>query len=564
MKLYHQINKFFLERYPIIWNTHFIWMLIIGILLHLFYFILGYFNLDYETLQSFSIKNIFYSNSSFGIYVIICLIAFIYFGFRFFTHNPFKNFYPISHLYFWKNFVLLFILLFVFLTVNISFEVGMKVKLSKIFSEKEHNKMVDDINLAYPFLFNDISQYRIDNRVYPIPFPLRELSNVVTQYDTVNHIDEVHGINYEEPYLNFDGDLYQFGHVKNVQLDSCTSIEKIVDYVDVSKVENIEEHSLYNFNDLYIFKKEEDIYKKEFQDGVDDSSYKHGYIEIAPTIHKVYKDRDQKAIEEILSNLVKCCKKYNVAQQLDPHKMSKAVLEQNLDKNILIHTGFFNFKDKEFYQETSQENTDAGGFGRRELKSINYNYYVDMPSFANINRNYFDLKNRTGLNNLLDKSVWAWIYLSMFFSLSFILFKFLQIKELIIGAVISGILTALYSSIFLIRRFQIFNSELQVLKFSIIYLLIIITIGIVLMYKESISKPIATKWFLPTSISIVFLPIVIYIFLYELTAKELVSICGNTMTTHTFEIELNMIFLIELISLFFIFKFFRKLQAKPL
>ncbi|KXK42449.1 MAG: hypothetical protein UZ11_BCD004001347 [Bacteroidetes bacterium OLB11] len=316
MKFYRQIQQFLIERYPIIWNTHFIPILFIGFSLHLLYFYLGYFNLDYLFLKQFSISNLFYTNYSFGIYSIICLLAFIYFGFRFFTHNSFLNFYPIEPLYFWKNFAIIFTLIFVFLTVSVSFENGMKAKLDKLLPEKQRNKMIEDINMAYPFLFNDVNQYQIDQRVYPDPFPLTELSRTEANDDGANQIRRTHGINFEKPYLNFNGRTYQFGHLQEIKLDSCNSKVEVKDYVDVSGVDNLQEYSFYNFSRIYISK--DDANLQYSLDDISKYNHEYQYIEIAPKLHQIYKNKDQKAIETILFNLIEQCKKISNSSKFEP------------------------------------------------------------------------------------------------------------------------------------------------------------------------------------------------------------------------------------------------------
>ena len=132
MNFYRKINKYILERFPTMWNTQFVWMVLICLLTHLLYFGLGYSSLNIDVLKKYSVDSLFFTSGYFSFYIIIGILALIFFAFRYYAHNPFRHFYPLSQSYFWKIFSQLFIIFLLFGTVFISFENGARLKARKI------------------------------------------------------------------------------------------------------------------------------------------------------------------------------------------------------------------------------------------------------------------------------------------------------------------------------------------------------------------------------------------------------------------------------------------------
>lgn len=546
MNWYQKINQYFLERFPTLWNLHFIWMLGIGFCLHLLYYLLGYADLSIETLKSFSIQSSFYSRAAFLLYLTICLIVLIYFGFRYYTQNPFKNFYPINHFYFWKNFILLFLLTFVFSTVNISFENGMRKKLEKILPKNEEQKIRQTINNAYPFLFNNISTYRIENRIYPAPFPLEELYSIEIGYDSINSTPIYNRIQYDKPYLSFNGDEFQFGRTEYIDIDSCTQKRKIKEYIDVSKGYGIEEFSVYNFSSLFI----------EPSEGEDEETYLQRWI---PEIHKIYKENDSHAVAKILNNLEQLCIQYQISNQLNPEKMSRDIFIQNLEDVQFVSTGFYDYKKEE--PPTNSTNIEDSRMGK--IKSSPYLYSVDLEKFSNIIRNSKELRSKMGSNYLFDETAWFWIFFSMIASIIFIFTKYIPFKEILIGAVITGILSTLYGVLLGIGIIPAIHFDVRYLFATFIYLILIISIGIRFVYKKSISRSLATKWFTPLIFSLIVLFPVFNQFILEFTKGGVAVPCSDyKQSVYLYDVKPIHIFLMELITIQILFSLLRRLRSK--
>lgn len=541
MNFYKKINTFTLERLPTIWNTQFVWMILISIVTHVLYFGLGYATLQLDDLTEYGTSSIFFGRGYFTFYIIIGLMALIFFAFRYFSHNPFKSFYPVSQMYFWKIFAQLFTMFLLFGTVFISFENGMIVKSKKIAPLAVIEKEVLQVNYAMPLLFNDIADYHIENRSYPSPFPCDEISDFVVGYDSTNSSPILHNIDYKKPYLNLNYNLYQFGRIKQKAVDSCFSDEVLDTIYDVSKVYGIAQYSLYNYS-----KNKNNTYQN-----VD-------YTAILPTIHKWYTAKDTVAIEACIANLKALCKKYDVGEQLYPLKMAKAILEQNLDKQPFIRTEFTDYRDKLNSTDISEpEQNESNG---NIKKNIAYNYSVDVQVFYIIQQNVSALNDDLGFNQIHNSAIWALVFFAFFAALFFISIKYIALKDFIISVFVAGVLATLLALYIFVTDAE---REKTFTLISIIYALIIIIIGVVGIHTTKVKKRYLTKWQVSMYIAILCLLPAILVCIRENTVSKVLLKCSNDYTdVYLFEFKAWHFFTLLLIAVYFIFSWLRKLHAR--
>ena len=58
MQKLNKFNQFLLEKYPTIWNTKIVWMLLAALAAHIIFFVIGYLShIDPISLQKYSVKN---------------------------------------------------------------------------------------------------------------------------------------------------------------------------------------------------------------------------------------------------------------------------------------------------------------------------------------------------------------------------------------------------------------------------------------------------------------------------------------------------------------------------
>jgi hypothetical protein len=565
MNFYTKINKYILERFPTIWSTHFVWMILICLCTHVLYFGLGYASLDVELLKEYGVRNFFFKGSYFSIYCIIGLLALIYFGFRYFAHNPFKHFYPIGKIYFWKILGQLFVIFFLYSTVLISFENGLKLKAKKIVTVQTVQTEAHKIALATPFLYNNITDYVITNRSYPEPFPCDEVSDLVIGHDSINDFEIKHSIDYKKPYVELDGSLYQFGKISQEKVDDCNTKEVLDTIYDVSKIYGLARYSIYNFSG-----KELRSNRKYVNETALIGEEKDVELE---KIHNWQKNKDSNAIAKTIQIVKDICKKYNINEQLYPMKMATAGLKQNLNEQQLIRTGFKDYKGYTIGEDVAIDTAPGAVTAVREaddndkingVSQIDYNYFVDIPKFTTLKDNVENLEEEMGTKQLKRETLWILILGSLFFSFCFVMLKYITLKDLIIGVFVAGVLLALLALyIGTTEKFKEGNGENRIMRAALIYAALIMGVGFYGFFSNAIKKQLLTKWFIAFATAIFAFPTILLIYIRENSFTEVVKTCETYATKiYSFEFSPWQFLVLALISIFIIFTMIKKMYAK--
>ncbi len=561
MNLYHKINKNILERFPTLWNTHFVWMILICLLTHVLYFGLGYTYINIEVLKEYGVRNTFFKGTHFSFYVIIGLLALIFFGFRYFTHNPFKNFYPVSKTYFWKILGQLFIIFILYGSVFITFENGMRVKEKKIAPIETVQKESNQIELAKPFLYNGISDYKITNRSYPQPFPCEEISNFVIGRDTINDYDIRHGIDYQKPFITLEKNQYQFGKLSQKQIDPCNTKEILDTIYDVSKIYGLAEYSLYNYSAT------NDGNRKYIDEQTNIPEEEDLQLE---KIHNLHTKKDSVTIAKIIQNVKDICTKYKIKEQLYPMKMATAGLKQNLNVQQLIRTG---------YQDHTNYISDPSAVisavaeavttvdeddNNKTLPQIEYNYFANLPDFTTLYQNVENLEQDMGTKQLSSFALWALIMGSLFAAFVLVMVKYIALKDLIIGIFVAGVLAAILGLyLATTERNSYGDTEIRIARVCLFYAAIIICVGLYGIFSNAIKKQLLTKWFVAFGgATIAFFPLLLF-YIREKSYKEVMHNCETYPTKiYAFSLEPWHFVGLALLSAFIIFIMLRKLYAK--
>lgn len=171
MQKLNKFNQFLLEKYPTIWNTKIVWMLLAALVAHIIFFVIGYLShIDPVSLQKYSVKNDYFEDGVLFIHLIISILLLVGWLLTMFKNNSFKNFYPSSKGKLFGQFVQYFIIIFSCTTFYFSYMTGFRMFINNKYSDKEMAKNIDIINRAAPFLSQNIEDYTLENRMYPKPF----------------------------------------------------------------------------------------------------------------------------------------------------------------------------------------------------------------------------------------------------------------------------------------------------------------------------------------------------------------------------------------------------------
>lgn len=197
--LIQNINKTLLEKFPLIWNTRLVWMLLIGALVHLIFFALGLnaFN-DPTLLQEYSASHLFVSNGMLWFSIICSVLILVVWLIVLFKNNSFKNFYPTSRWQLFASFCIYFAVFLLNTSFYASYIFGYRTDVRDRYPDSRLQSEIATSNLAAAFLSFNPRDYTIDQRKYPSPF------------DTLYCETDEDQIDFNKPYLQRFNDEYQF------------------------------------------------------------------------------------------------------------------------------------------------------------------------------------------------------------------------------------------------------------------------------------------------------------------------------------------------------------------
>lgn len=575
MNLYKRINNYLLEHYPILWNTNFIWMVLVALLLNGFMFLVGYMITNISVLSDFYIEDYFFRSGMPFIYYIMVIIIVVIWLLRFYKHNPFKYFYPVKKTYFYALFIQVFVVFFLLLLGNYSFTLGAFKKTNKVLNETTLEQDRKTVNLAYPFLVRAYDEYQIKQRCYPAPFPLSLVHLVNKKAYPSNHtklpaemaVDETaaavatdadraieddalrYKIDYSKPHLILNGAVYQFGTYKEVKIDSCTTNNQIDSIYDVSNVYGIHQYSIYNFSNVFISKNNSsDEYRND----------------IAPTVHRWLINKNEDSIQKVLIAFSKILNKYDIKHKYDPAVLANLAINLNLDelKAGLIGESYGNY----YRDDVVEYPADAAASDSQDLFSDSQTYKlvqqckqyrIDYYALTKVYRN-----QDTVVSNKMDDA-YFWIILYSCFSLAMLVLagKFTNLANILIAAVIAGALLLLYFFI-VISILKYDSNDFDNAISAFIYTTLIAIVCFIIGNSQLFNKWIRDKALLLLYIS---MPIIFFLInmIIHYSTKYTKVFCGSRSTYYSYELTPTNCFVAILLSLIPVYYLVRKWKAKP-
>lgn len=158
----NRIKKFdlyLLERFPLLWHTKIIYMLVYSVLISIAFYLWGYLYTDQNLINNHSINRYFELSFAYLFVLTFGIIGITFWALSYFRKNAVKNFYPLQRFYFAKTLVS-FILIFWSLTWPMTtFEWGVKQKVKTLVPIENLKQNIRIINLANAFLPYSASDY---------------------------------------------------------------------------------------------------------------------------------------------------------------------------------------------------------------------------------------------------------------------------------------------------------------------------------------------------------------------------------------------------------------------
>lgn len=527
----YKTNQYLLERYPTIWNTRLIWMLLAAVLLHLIFFVFGFFSLtNPKILHERNITTLFFDNGTVFLSSIISILLFVAWLIYMFKNNAFKNFYPTTRLKLFGQFMCYLLIIFSISTFYLSYNYGIKTYVAANYPDEQINKEIEITNDVALFLSEDVSDYTIDKRRYPNPF------NTLFCEDQERFIDE------DLPHLKFLDEVFQF----------YTLSTKVIPINDRNRY-TIEQDSAYSG---YVFKKTQDsLVTFYFKDSVVDmqplvKSVKPSYYNASFTLfvsmndtlktnalnynynYAEYSDYDgydyNYRPEFNLRHQIRSKKNQELLNRNDKNEIKKLMddflaisnaykIDHNLTSeqwlDLVYHPGDFEVKhfirtlpkdEYEYARVAAANQTEIEKFYLVHRSDYHYNNDALKYTFENIE----EIK----VSNPLADSIHFFLWFSFFVSCIVFMFRVTGLKPLLFSIITTGVLI-LFITLMTALIFYLIRGSDNLAFYFISYITLLlgtVILAIPLFFAERIKKLVVA---ICVNISIAGFPLYLFLIL---------------------------------------------------
>lgn len=495
--IFHRINQYLLERYPNIWNTRLVWMLLIALGIHILFFTGGYFTFISPTslhrqLYDFDVLN---GNGAMLLAIAVTIILLVLWLVYLFKNNAFKNFYPTSRGKIFLSFFYYLVIVFACSTFHMSYMIGYKTFINQKYPVAKFEALRLTAARAAPFLLLNINDYDLSGRSYPSPFdtlqrksfteaetrlngPSIVFQNTWVQFYTTREvITTTTDSNYEQlvkSSLHYYKKEDEYTEVKPIHPNDTvvfTLLEKVVDMSHMADTT----YTIFNYSNNY-FLRERNVYNYN-EDGTD------SYAGVDKTERLVLKEtyalltqNDAAGIKARLSDFMKLADAFMIKSNINVDQWLKLVNKPDkyrVDSLINAYPTYPQEAYRDAETVATVETIDAAAVAadaagtvqiRRETR-----YFIDMISFKNVFDNVDGLRNWSKLSEFLHVAIW----IAFGFASILLAFRITDLKSVIFAAVAAGLLGILVALFALVGGLS--NASLE---FSVPYFLIILAMAI--------------------------------------------------------------------------------------
>lgn len=452
-------NKYLLEKHPIIWNTKLLWMLLVALVLHLIFYILGVTALSsVETLHDFDAKSIFFKNGTVYVSIIISILLLVIWCINMFKNNAFKSYYPTSKLKLFKQFLYYLIIVFFCTNFFLSYNFGVKNYITTVYDDGKLNTEINLANTAAIFFLEDIEHYTLNKRRYPAPFDSLYCQTFTGSPVLQNRLQNSIGIpNDSLIHSNFlDSKYYHYtlyskeGKVSdafnNTQYNGFVFYTSLNDSLrtyyfkdsifDVSKYINTAKPSFFNYSEVF--------YKSRKKINIDSDvsvNYKFNYYADNNSAfnqentlsnkkaHDILKRNNPNEITALLNNFLQLCDEYQIKTNISTDEWFNLVYHpENFEIKSLIRIE----PKTEYAFNLATPDTPFENF----QEDILTDYYIEYTSLINLFSNVEEIKESTPYL----ESIHFFMWFSLFIATIILMFRSTGLKPLLFSIIVTGIL----------------------------------------------------------------------------------------------------------------------------
>lgn len=357
----YKFNQYLLEKYPTLWNTKIVWMLLASVFVHIIFFSIGYVShADPVTLQKFDVRDDYFKDGMIFIHLIISILMIVGWLILMFKNNAFKNFYPSSQWKLFSQFVQYFVIVFASTTFFFSYMAGFKMFVENKYPNDKMAESVELINKTYPFFSQELENYTLDNKIYP-------------QYPDIYCETDIEKIDRNKKYFVYYDRVYQYYtlysktvYKKNrygdyyfpdheAESDLAYSEEKgnaktyyfKKDVLDLSLYIKTTGLTYYNFSNIFYqnnLKEKNYLRRDYYNDNIDPKdTYKKEAFEINRLTTALLNKKNPPELEKLMNNFLKLSKEFAIDTNLDAKGWMKMVY---LPENFEVHYFIKKYKNR--------------------------------------------------------------------------------------------------------------------------------------------------------------------------------------------------------------------------
>ena len=233
--MFATIQKYLLINYPLLWNTKIVPVAFYGLLFHIIFFTLGYFNGSIDFTES---ENNYGYNTHDGtigfLCVLVTILSLIVWAVYYFKNNALKSFYPKGNFSLFKEWLLMLLGCIFLVTYMTTYFYGKDVRVRSYYSESEAKKRCKTlsqgsyfVNGSYENYYNEYDNDNYDTTATVVDTAIA-LPSVNGKYDSSNKIN----------YFAFKGKKYSYNSLLNKNLNSYVFFDREVDSASKNRIRN--------------------------------------------------------------------------------------------------------------------------------------------------------------------------------------------------------------------------------------------------------------------------------------------------------------------------------------
>ncbi|MGV4413099.1 hypothetical protein [Chryseobacterium sp. T1] len=525
MKKITQINQYLLEKYPSLWNTKIVWMLLSAIFIHILFFAIGFSShQNPQTLQQTNAVDDYFRNGLIYINLIISLLMVVGWLILMFKNNAFKNFYPQSKFQLFFQFVQYFVIIFACITFYFSYMFGFKLFISQKYNDEKMVKDIELINTVAPFLSQNTKDYTLDNRLYPKPFfdlyCERNINNIdqskkyFVYYDQVYQYFSVYSKTSEKRDKDGDFIIPEPENTNKTAIAYTQSGENSMIYyfkkevIDLSPYIKTTALSYYNFSKVFYDYGDQSNYRyPNYQSNYSDEELitKKAEARVNKNLTELLDRKNPAEIEKLLNDFLVVSKDLKIKNNLEAKAWAKMIYHPDLFEVKYFIKKYLPLPSEEYdansvnYDENAyaEAAVDAAAMDysgnvvnadviiqnlnpsvEKELSPENYfkknltNQYYFSDQLKNLLVNVDTIKTYDYMSNSIHISIW------IAFALAIVIFSFriMGLRSLLFSIISVGVLILVIVLIGLISRMVYARFS----EFHMMYLMLLIGLTILL------------------------------------------------------------------------------------